>query len=88
METITIKMDSGLLNSMDQTMKGHNYSTRTEFIREAIRDKLEQMKKEELITEFMKFRGKARIKTTPEQNRITREQVSREMLKEFEEKFK
>ena len=88
MNAITIKMDSGLLDIMDKNMKNHNYSTRTEFIREAIREKLEKLEREELITELLKFRGKSKIKTTYKQNRKTREEVSRELMKELEKRFK
>ena len=48
---------------------------------------MEDLKKEELIEEFLKFRGKAKKKTTYEQNRKTREKVSKELMAELEKRF-
>ena len=36
----------------------------------------------------MKFRGKAKKKTTREENRRTAEQVSKELMAELEQRFK
>jgi len=82
MEAITLKLDETMLANVDKSLKQHNYSTRTEFIRDAIRAKLEGLKKEELIAEFMKYRGKAKKKTTYAENRKTREKVFKEYVKE------
>lgn len=82
MEAISLKLDETMLKNIDHTLKKNNYSTRTEFIREAIRVKLEELKREKLIEEFMKFRGKAKKKTTYEENRKTRDEVFIEMAKE------
>jgi len=82
METVTLRLDKNMLNTIDTTLKINNFSTRTEFIRDAIRDKLEDLKREKIIEEFMKFRGKAKKKTTYEEDKITREKVLFEMVKE------
>ena len=44
MEAVCVKMDENLLKNMDKTMKENNYTTRTEFIRESIRDKIKELK--------------------------------------------
>jgi metal-responsive CopG/Arc/MetJ family transcriptional regulator len=81
METISLKLDEHLLNNIDTNLKKHNFSTRTEFIRTAIRNQLEKLNKDELINEFMKYKGKG--KSTSDKQRIkTREKVFYEMLKE------
>lgn len=51
-------------------------------------DKFAGMSRDELIKEFMKFRGKAGKKTTYEENRRTREEVSRELKKELDKRFR
>ena len=51
-------------------------------------DRFAGLSRDELIKEFMKFRGKAGKKTTYEENRRTREEVSRELMKEFEKRFR
>jgi metal-responsive CopG/Arc/MetJ family transcriptional regulator len=81
METVCIKVEDELLDRVNQSMKKSGYSTKTEFIREAIREKLEDDEKEVLIKEFLKFRGKGRS-TTDEERRNTREKVMLEIAKE------
>ena len=88
MEVVTVKFDETVLKRIDASIAKHNFNSRTEFIREAVRDKLSNLSREDLIKEFMKFRGKASKKTTYEENRKTREDVSRELLEELKKKFK
>jgi len=57
METISLKMDNNLLKNIDGSLKSNNYSTRTEFIREAIRDKLTAIEKQEAIRGLAKLKG-------------------------------
>jgi metal-responsive CopG/Arc/MetJ family transcriptional regulator len=81
METISLKLDENLLNNIDSNLKKHNFSTRTEFIRTAIRNQLEKLNRDELINEFMKYKGKGN--STSDKQRIkTRKKVFHEMLKE------
>lgn len=87
METICIKLEDDLLKKMDENLKKHHFSTRSEFIRALIREKVKYMSSEDIITEFMKFRGKAKKKTTYEENRRTREQVSKELMAELDKRF-
>jgi predicted transcriptional regulator len=47
MESITIKVENEFAREIDRAMRPH-YSTKTEFIREAIRDKIKEITKEEL----------------------------------------
>ena len=82
METVCIKIEDNLAGKMDQSIKQNGYATKTEFIREAIRKKIDDDQREKLIKEFLKFKGKAKKKTTYEENRRTREKVLLEMAKE------
>ena len=75
-------METTLLKKMNKTIELNGYSTKTEFIREAIRKKLEEDEKELLMKEFLKYRGKAKKKTTYKENRKTRELVWQEYAKE------
>lgn len=47
MKTITVKLPDSLLGEMDSIIKQFHYGTRSEFIREAIRIKLTELKNEE-----------------------------------------
>ena len=73
MEPVTIKFQDDILSKIDQTIEEHNFNSRTEFIREAVRDKISELRKEDLLQDFLKFRGKSKIKTTPEDNKTTKE---------------
>ena len=88
METISFKVENEMLSEIDSAIKRYNFGTRTEFVRSAIRISLEKYSKEDLIRDFLKYNGKSKVKTTNVQNRKTRERVSKELLKELEEKFK
>ncbi|MEW6408322.1 MAG: ribbon-helix-helix domain-containing protein [Patescibacteria group bacterium] len=67
METISLKLEGGLLREVDQTLKRNRYSTRTEFIRDAIREKLSDLEKDELLRQVAKLRGLSKRKTTDEE---------------------
>ncbi len=88
METVTVKFQEDVLKRIDNSIEKHNFNSRTEFLREAVRDKLAELNKDELINEFLKFKGKAKKKTTYEENRKTREIVSKELMEELDKKFK
>lgn len=38
MENISLKIEGNFLRALEKVMKKHHYSTKTEFIRESIRD--------------------------------------------------
>lgn len=84
MEIITIKMEPELLKKIDETLKENLYSTRTEFIREAIRTKVKELEKEKAIQNLIKYRGflKGQAKTNLTDREI-REKVSKELEEEY-----
>ena len=84
METISLKLEEGLLSELDQTLARHRYSTRTEFIRDAIREKLSDLEKDEILKSLVKLRGSSTRKTTDEQLHSAREKA----FEELETKFK
>lgn len=82
MESITIKVEENLAKEMDKAMKPF-YSTKTEFIREAIREKLMALRKEHAIEELKKHFGKAKTKTSYKEEREIREKVGKQFAKRF-----
>lgn len=48
MENVSLKIEEGFLHAIDRVMKKHNYMTKTEFIREAIRDKIRKLEEKEI----------------------------------------
>lgn len=80
MQSVTIKVEDKLAKEIDNSMKPY-YSTKTEFIREAIRDKLKQIKKERALYLLKKNFGKSKIKTPLHRDREIREEVGKEFFK-------
>ena len=76
MESITIKVEEALSKEISKFMSP-NYSTKTEFIREAIRDKIKEIKKEKALDELKKYFGKAKIRTNHKEEREIREEIGK-----------
>lgn len=87
MEAVTVKFQENILKKIDRTILEHNFNSRTEFIREAVRDKVVSLDRDKLIEEFMKFEGKAKVKLSDEQFKKNREEFSKELRAELEKKF-
>ncbi len=47
MENISLKLEKEFRKAMEELMKKHNYMTKTEFIREAIREKMKKLEEKE-----------------------------------------
>ena len=82
MESITIKVHKGMLKEIEATINP-DYGTKSEFIREAIRDRLKLIRKERAIYELKRYLGKAKTKTTYAQERKSREEVGRKFAKKL-----
>jgi len=86
-ELVTFKMEHDFLEDVDKTARSAGFQNRTEFIRTALREKVEEVKLKEAMLALSKFRGKAPKKTTDEERRRTREQVSKELMAELDRRF-
>ena len=49
MENVSLKMEENFMKAVKKVMRKHNYMTKTEFIREAIRDKIKELEEKEII---------------------------------------
>lgn len=49
MENISLKLERNFLQAIEKVMKKHNYMTKTEFIRESIRDKIRKLEEKEIV---------------------------------------
>lgn len=81
MESITIKVDEQMAKEIEKAMKPL-YSTKTEFIREAIREKITKAEKEELLKQLMMLKGSSKNKTTMAEMRKMREEAWKDYAKE------
>lgn len=66
-EMITLKLDDEFLKEIDTVVKKHSYQNRTEFIREALRDKVEETKIRETMIQLSLLKGASKKKVTDEE---------------------
>ena len=83
MEAICVKLDERILKNVDNSLKQHNFSTRTDFVREAIRDKLRILEKEKAIRQLEKYFGAAKVKVSNKRHKEIREEVLKERMKKL-----
>ncbi|MDO8647898.1 MAG: ribbon-helix-helix domain-containing protein [Candidatus Diapherotrites archaeon] len=94
MENICVRLDSALARQIEKDMQEFKYSTKTEFIRESIRDKLKQLAEERerkkgwraLYAARGIFKGKGKAKTDEEFRKLT-EKAGQEYRGMLEKKF-
>ena len=82
-ELVTFKMEKKFLQEVDASAKASGYHSRTEFIREALRAKMDDAKIKEVMKQLAPLKGmlkKGKHTTNEELHRI-REQVAQEMFK-------
>ena len=83
MDNISLKLDEAFSKKMEKTMKSHDYSTKTEFIREAIRDKMDSLEQSDFEKNLRKYLGFSKTTTSDEQLEAIREKVARDYAKKF-----
>ncbi|MBI3051504.1 ribbon-helix-helix protein, CopG family [Candidatus Woesearchaeota archaeon] len=83
MQAITIKMEDRLLEELDQKLEYHRYSTRTEFIRDAIREKLSELEKEEVLKNLALLKGSSKRKTSDAELHAARDKAFEMLEKKF-----
>ena len=83
METVSIKLERDFLRAIDRVMKKHRYMTKTEFIRQAIRDKLNDLEKQDLLRNVEKLFGSSKRRTTDKQLHEAGERAVKILEKKF-----
>jgi Arc/MetJ-type ribon-helix-helix transcriptional regulator len=78
-ELVTFKMEHDFLRDVDSTAKSAGFQNRTEFIRNALREKVEEVKLKQAMMTLSKLRGKAPKQTTDEERARIREKVFAEL---------
>ncbi len=73
MEVISVKFEPDFVIDMEKIMKRNRYATRAEFIREAIREKMKQLEREEIELRLRMVYGSSRRKTSFKQVQKARE---------------
>ncbi len=83
MEAVCIKMNDKVMEEMESCIEEENYSTKTEFIREAVREKIKAIRKERALRLLEANLGAAKTKVSDRRHREIREQVGREYAKKY-----
>ena len=83
-EMISMKLDERFLKEVDRVVKEENYQNRTEFIRSALREKVDDVKLKKAMAEIAHLRGAAGKKTSEEEY----ERIREEVFDEFDKKFR
>lgn len=79
MEPISIKFEEDFLITIEKLMKKHRYTTKSEFIREAVRQKVKDLEKEEALEKIRKLYGSSKRKTTNEELHSAGDKVFEEL---------
>ena len=77
MQVLNIKIDEEIVKEIDEVLEKHRYSTRSEFVRDAIRQKLSDLEKEELLRKVTLLRGTSQRKTTDASLHEVREHLAK-----------
>ena len=80
-ELVTFKMEHDFLEDVDRTSKSAGFQNRTEFIRAALREKVEDVKLKKAMADLSNLRGKAPRKTSDEERKRIRELAFQELEK-------
>ena len=83
MEAVSLKLEDSFLRDIKKTMKKFRYTTKTEFIREAIRDKIKDLEKEQALLRAKALYGTSKRKTTDEELHKAGEKAFEELDKEL-----
>ncbi|TKJ17822.1 hypothetical protein CEE44_04850 [Candidatus Woesearchaeota archaeon B3_Woes] len=63
-EMITVKLDDKFLGDIDSVVKKEGYQNRTEFIRNALREKVEEIRLKKAMIELAHIKGAAKKKVS------------------------
>ncbi|AJF60861.1 hypothetical protein QT06_C0001G0007 [archaeon GW2011_AR15] len=80
-EMISLKLEDSFLNNIDTIVKKEGYQSRTEFIRNALREKVEASKLKEAMMEISKLKGASKKETSDEELERIREKAFEEIDK-------
>lgn len=83
-DMITLKLDRKFLKEIDSLVKEENYQSRTEFIRNALREKVDEKKLKQAMKDISRLRGISKKKITDEEL----ERIRAEAFIEFGKKFR
>jgi metal-responsive CopG/Arc/MetJ family transcriptional regulator len=82
-EMISLKLEDKFLDEIDIIVKKEGYQNRTEFIRNALREKVEEAKLKQAMMEIAHLKGASKRKTTEKEYEMMRkigfEKISKDL---------
>ncbi len=82
-ELVTFKLDNNFLKEVDGIVKKSGFSSRTDFIRNALREKVDEIKLKKAMMEIAHLKGASKKKTTNEELEKIREKAFAELDRKF-----
>lgn len=82
-DLVTFKMEHGFLKEVDKVAKRGGFHNRTEFIRAALREKIDEVKMKEAMKSIAHLKGSIKKKITDEEFEKAREKAFEEISKKF-----
>ncbi|MBT3465131.1 hypothetical protein HOD20_00335 [archaeon] len=83
-EMITFKLEDTFLKDVDSVVKNQGFHSRTEFIRNALREKVEEAKLKEAMIQIAKLKGSSNNNTSDKKL----EEIRNKVFEEFEKNLK
>lgn len=87
METVTFKLQEEIAKKIDNLINPLHYNNRTEFIREAIREKINKIENDNVMRSLEKFKGAAKTKVSDEMLHEAGEIAVKKIAKKFKVKL-
>ena len=81
-EMISLKLDTKFLEDIDTVVENEHYQNRTEFIRAALREKVDEIKLKEVMDKLSHLRGASGKKTTDEELERIKDMAAKKLFKE------
>ena len=82
-EMITLKLEGTFLDEVDGVVKSEGYQSRTEFIRNALREQLNKAKMKQAMLELAHLKGKAKKQVSDAEYERARRQAFENLEHEF-----
>ena len=82
-EMITLKLENTFLSEIDTIVQNEGYQNRTEFIRNALREKVEEVKLREAMAKIAHLKGTSKKRTTEKEYEEIRKKAFEEISKKL-----
>ena len=94
MEYVSFRLDKPVLEQIERGMKEFHYSNKSDFLRDAVRTKLQQLEEGRIKKQAWKalyeargiFKGKVPVQTKEEEKELEKK-IDREIREHYEKKF-